>query len=226
MSEWKLPLRGRITYRHCRQPKHPNFFYSSNYLFLARRLMPALLLRLLLQCAGDIEMNTGPVSTPTHTNCLRLMQWNANGISGEITELLTFLRSNNVHIAAIQDIKLTNNSKPLKTPGWAAVRLDRHKNKGGGLQMLIKDTIPFVDTTAAFPQSADPHLEQQGISITMPNRQQLHIHNIYIPPRSSCNAGHNASIAHLLSNNEMSHVVGDINAHHARWVTKTKEANS
>ena len=32
-SEWKLPLRGRITYRHCRQPKLPNFIYSSNTTF-------------------------------------------------------------------------------------------------------------------------------------------------------------------------------------------------
>ena len=31
-SEWKLPLRGRITYRHCRQPKLPNLLYSSNCL--------------------------------------------------------------------------------------------------------------------------------------------------------------------------------------------------
>ena len=29
-SEWKLPLHGRITYRHCRQPKLPSFLYSSN----------------------------------------------------------------------------------------------------------------------------------------------------------------------------------------------------
>ena len=144
--------------------------------------MPALLLRLLLQCAGDVEMNPGTVTTPTPTNCLRLMQWNANGIIGKITALLTFLNSNNVCIAAIQETKLTNKSKQLNMPGWAAMRLDRHKNKGGSLLMLIKDTIPFVDNTAALPQSADPHLEQQGILITMPNRQQLHIH---IPPRSS-----------------------------------------
>ena len=124
--------------------------------------MPALLLRLLLQCAGDIEMKPGPDSTPTPTNCLRLMQCNANGISGKVTELLTFLHSNNVNIAAIQETKLTNKSTPLKTPGWAAVRLDRQKNKRGGLLMLIKETIPFVDNTAALPQSADPHLEQQG----------------------------------------------------------------
>ena len=189
--------------------------------------MPALLLRLLLQCAGDIEMNPGPVSTPT--NCVRLMQRNAYGISGKITELLTFLHSNNVNIAVIQESKLTNKTKPLKTPGWAAVRLDRHKNKDGGLLMLIKEAIPFVNNTAALPQSADPHLKQQGISITMPNRQQLHMHNIYIPPHSSCSAGHNSSIAHLVSNNEMLLIVGilmRITPDGIRTQTKTKEANN
>ena len=109
------------------------------------------------------------------------------------------------------------------TLGRAAVRFDRHKNKGGGLLMLINDSIPFVDNTAALPQSAGPTLEQQGISITMPNNQQLHIHNIHIPPRSSCSAGHNASIAHLLSNNEMLLIVGDINTHHSRLHTNTNE---
>ena len=116
-------------------------------------------------------MNPGPDTTPTHTNCLQLMQWNANGISGKITELLTFLHSNNVNIAAIQETKLTNKTKPLKTPGWTAERLDRHKNKGSGLLMLIKDTNPFVDDTTALLQSTDPHQEQQGISIMMPNHQ-------------------------------------------------------
>ena len=89
--------------------------------------------------------------------------------------------------------------------------------------MLIRDTIPFIDNTTALPQSADPHLVQQGISIAMPNRQQLHTYNIYIPPRSSCSAGHNTSIAHLLSNKEMSLIVGDINADHSRWDTNTSK---
>ena len=53
----------------------------------------------------------------------------------------------------------------------------------------------------------------------MPNRQQLHIHEIYIPPRSSSSA----SIAHLLSNIEKSLIVGDINFHHTRLDTKTIE---
>ena len=103
------------------------------------------------------------------------------------------------------------------------MRLNCHKNKGNNLLMLIKDTIPFVDNTAVLSQSTEPHLVQQGISNTMPNRQQLHINHIYIPPRSSCSADHNTSIAHLVSNNEMSLIVGDINAHYLRWDTNTNE---
>ena len=82
--------------------------------------------------------------------------------------------------------------------------------------MLIKEAMPFVDNTAALPQSADSHLEQQVISVTIHNLQQLHNHIIYIPPGSSCSAGHNASTAHLLCNNKMSLIVPD-------WIrTQTK----
>ena len=83
--------------------------------------------------------------------------------------------------------------------------------------------ITFIDNTAALPQSADLLLEQQGILITMPIRQHLHIHNINIPARSNCSAGHNASIAHLLCNNEMLLIVVDVNAHHSRLDTNTNE---
>ena len=89
--------------------------------------------------------------------------------------------------------------------------------------MLIKDTIPFVDKTTTLPQPVDLHLEQQDISITMPNRQQLHIHNICIPPRSRCSADHNASIAHLLCNSKISLIVGDINVRHSTWDTSTNK---
>ena len=96
-SEWILHLRGRITYRHCRQSKLLNFLYSSTRLF----------------GGGAADAGTAAPSsayvwrryrndprTGLDTNCRRLMQWNGNGISGKITELLTFLHSNNVNITA------------------------------------------------------------------------------------------------------------------------------
>ena len=61
-------------------------------------------------------------------------------IRDKIIVLLTFPNCNNVNIATIHETKLTNKTKPLKTIGWAAVRLDRHKNKESGLLILIKDT--------------------------------------------------------------------------------------
>ena len=120
---------------------------------------------------------------------------------------------------------MINKTMPLNTLGWAVVRLDRHKSKVGGLKMLIMSRSPSRDNTAAPPQTADRHLEQKGISITMPNRQQLHIHTIYTPLRSSCSAGFKASIAHLFSNNDISLIVGDIFAHHSSLDAKTEKAN-
>ena len=84
--------------------------------------MPAL-----LPTSASVCRRTHPDSTPT--NCVRLMQWNANRISGKIAELLTLLHSNNVNIAAIQETKLTIKTKLLKTALCATVRLDRHKTK-------------------------------------------------------------------------------------------------
>ena len=95
------------------------YFSTRQIAFLvAQWLMPTLLLRLLLQCAGHMEMNPGTDSTQTPTNCLRLMQWNANGISGNITELLKFLHGNNVNISAIQETKLINMTSRLKRQDW------------------------------------------------------------------------------------------------------------
>ena len=72
-------------------------------LLVAKWSMPALQLRRLLQCADDIEMNPGPVSTPTPINCLRLMQCNTILSENEATRQLTNGRSTS------RDISLASN---------------------------------------------------------------------------------------------------------------------
>ena len=105
----------------------------------------------------------------------------------------------------------------------SVVGLVRHNDKGSGLLMLVKDTIPIVNNAAAIPQSVDSHLQQKYNSTTMPNRKQLHMHNIYISPSSSCCFGHNTLNEHLLSNKEVSIIVGDINSHESTWEMDTIE---
>ena len=68
-----------------------------------------------------------------------------------ITELLTFIHSNNVNIADIIETKLTYVTKPLKTPGLAAVRLDRLNKKRwkNSFCKKILTHIPFHDAQHA-----------------------------------------------------------------------------
>ena len=59
----------------------------------------------------------------------------------------------------------------------------------------------------------------------MPNRQQLRIHSIYIPPRNSCSDGISASIAHILCN-LLLEILMCITPDRIRKQTKMKEASN
>ncbi len=52
---------------------------------------------------------------------LKTLQWNNNGITSKIDERLHSMEKGNIPIAAIQETKLTKNSKPFKTPNYTLV---------------------------------------------------------------------------------------------------------
>lgn len=53
---------------------------------------------------------------------------------------------------------------------------------------------------------------------------ELIVHNIYIPPASSCEAGHAPSLDHFLRHpTENCLVLGDLNAHHSVWCSGVEE---
>ena len=96
---------------------------------------------------------------------LKILQYNINGISNKIDETLVYMEENNILIAAIQETKLTEKSKPLKTPNYTLVRKDRGTDKGGGLAFLVHESVKFqVDQTPPILEN-DKHLESQTILI-------------------------------------------------------------
>ena len=71
-------------------------------------------------------------SPPTNfTGNLNILQYNINGISGKLDELLHFMEKDNIKIAAIQETKLTDKSKLPNINNFNMVRKDRGVNKGG-----------------------------------------------------------------------------------------------
>jgi ribonuclease HI len=70
-----------------------------------------------------------------------ILQWNANGVRRKMLELKTFLKQNNVMIAAIQETKLSEKTE-FRVPGYAIFRADRGTDHGaGGLAILIHSSI-------------------------------------------------------------------------------------
>ncbi len=151
------------------------------------------------------------------------MQYNINGITSKIDELLHEMEKDNIPIAAIQETKMTKNSKQIKTPNYTFVRKDRGTNKGGGLAFLVHKDVKFSVEPTPPQLEQDPFLEVLTISIPGVNKDALYIRNIYIPPHSSCPqpAGqppYEPPFNHLLDGlGESYMILGDFNAHSQLW---------
>lgn len=70
------------------------------------------------------------------------MHWNANSIDKEtqpIEELELFIKSNNIHIASINETKLAE-SDEINISNYKIIRKDRNNN-GGGVAIIINNQI-------------------------------------------------------------------------------------
>ena len=142
----------------------------------------------------------------------------------KLDELLHYMEKVNIHVAAIQETKLTSKSKMRVTPNYTFVRKDREKDKGGGVAFLVHDSIPFNRESSPPSLKDDPHLEELTISISS-NNAPLQIRNIYLPPASSCSTpGYSAPLNQIYDNlNSTSLILGDSNAHHQLWHSEAAE---
>jgi hypothetical protein len=128
------------------------------------------------------------------------------------------MEADNIPIAAIQETKLTKNSKPFKTPNYTLVRKDRGTNKGGGLAFLVHKDLNFSLEPTPNRLEQDPFLESMTISLPGADNKPLYIRNVYIPPHSSCEAQYVPPLDHLFDGlGESYMILGDVNAHSQLW---------
>ena len=148
---------------------------------------------------------------------LSILQLNANGLKNKIEQIEEFLLKNDVHVAALQETKLTEKSKIKWPSNYTLTRKDRGTNKGGGLAFLVRRDIPFRPINTPNPLK-DDFLEESSILITGTKGDHLHIRNIYIPPHSSCQPNYSPPIKDILRSDFNSHIIlGDFNAHSPLW---------
>ena len=165
-------------------------------------------------CTQCTNLPPPPRLHPTQQQpCLRLLQFNCNGISGKKEEIAAYLQKHQISIAAIQETELTSKSK---TPDFGSrynfIRQDRPKNKpGGGLAFIIHVSIEF----RIISQHSNEVLETQGIKVKFGNLELI-IFNFYLSPKSSCPPDYQETLKSLLSHNNAL-LLGDANAHDPTW---------
>lgn len=156
------------------------------------------------------QLSTSPYDAP-----LKILQYNCNGLRGNIHDILRFMEKHNILIAAIQETKMTVRAN-ITTLNHSLVRLDRERGGiGGGLAFLIHKSIQYSIVTLPPPTNVSPPIEQQAISITS-GTNTITLVNIYIPPVSSCPNASFTNIEHILEEGH-SIIMGDFNGHHPLW---------
>ena len=149
-----------------------------------------------------------------------ILQLNINGLSRKTTELFDFTTNNDIKIIALQETKLSPNSRIPNFPNFTLLRKDRNCH-GGGLALFIHHSINFAHVNLT-PLS-EATTEQQAVDLIFDNGT-IRLTNVYIPPINSCPPGHSASIAHLLLPDADSIIVGDFNAHDPLWHSSLSDA--
>jgi hypothetical protein len=95
------------------------------------------------------------------------------------------------------------------------VRKDRLAGDEGGLAILVHHSIPHVHIDTSSLSILDPSLEILAIQIDS-GSSCFEIFNVYLPPVSSCPAGHQPDFPYLLDFPKHNvFFFGDFNAHHS-----------
>ena len=161
---------------------------------------------------------------------LRLLQWNAGGLSLSCrAELMAFLSDNQYGLMFLQETHLST-TKKFQTPGYSTLRTDRTfgrqgpvfsgtHNTGGDVLTLIHSDLAFSLVSVSFLSSQDPNSNYNCVKVFFPNHSPLQFLNLYSPPiRSTLSDSRTRTFSpDILPNSPATFILGDFNAHHPTW---------
>lgn len=139
---------------------------------------------------------------------LNITLWNARSVFKKVDELSLMVSELNIDIILITETQL-NSSKTLNIPGFLCYRKDRTSGGGGGVAILIHNSIKheYIET----PHTSN--LETVAIQIPHKNTEYTLV-SAYNPPNKSLLA---TDIDLLLGLGKSVIIGGDFNAKHQMW---------
>ena len=147
---------------------------------------------------------------------LSLLQWNAQSLRAHSNELKQFIATSTEkpHLICVQETWLQPQLE-FRFPGYSVERRDRPDGRGGGVAILISESISY-----SVLDFGGVDAEALGVKITAGDKK-LTIVNIYNPPQQRIDP---AAYKKLLSE-PYSIIVGDFNAYSSLWGGATTDIN-
>ena len=170
-----------------------------------------------------------PQRTPRPPQNLRILQWNAGGLSpSRRAELIAFL-FNNQYDLILQETHLSA-TKKFQIPGYSTLRTDRTfarqdpvsfggHNTGGGVLTLIHSDLTISPVSVSSLSFQDPNSDYIYAKILFSNHSPLQFLNLYSPHiRSTPSDSRTRTFSpDILPNSSDTFILGDFNAHHPTW---------
>ena len=149
-------------------------------------------------------------AAPAGARYLHILQLNCNGILGKVDELAAYFHAGGYHVICLQETKLAGD--PPKFAGYASFHVNRAgQERGGGLLTLVMEHLVAIEV----PMPMTGEVEQLVVRISLPDKSELTVANVYIPPEGP--RVQRVSIQHLLNLGDRVVIVGDVNAHNPLW---------
>ena len=146
---------------------------------------------------------------------LKILQWNADGLSTKWPELNERLKKEQIDIALIQETKYKQKNKTPTFEGYAPIRYDR-EGDGGGLLCLIKHSIPYSEIPKG--KQTVGIVESISFRVRIDKRKWLTISNVYMAPNRD--NGEEVIYTDQSPASRSCFIAGDMNCHSALWDPK------
>ncbi len=151
-------------------------------------------------------------TTSTTRDGLRILQWNADGLTRKTTELQERLVATSIDVCFIQESKLAKNNRTPSMKGYTPYRADRANTKGGGLLAYVKNDLDFQK----IGNRAKSATEVSSLRVRIGKSTWIDLNNVYAPPSHSI--GQEIIFCpDIIPVSANSITCGDFNAHSKTW---------
>lgn len=112
---------------------------------------------------------------------VKIISWNANGITSHLDELLYYLKNEPMHpeFICIQETRIYQDRLP-EVPGFNFVHTFRPNRKGGGSAIYVKEKIDYTKINKI--SFDDIEIEVSGVIFKINSNDYITLLSVYVAP--------------------------------------------